>query len=124
METRDLLIEIGTEELPPKSLRQLMTSFADNLAAELESSGFAFSGVHGYATPRRLAAIVNDLAACQPDQAVERRGPSVAAAFDDGGGPTKAATGFARSCGVAVEDLERMETDKGTWPVFRQTKAG
>ncbi len=113
MTTRDLLIEIGCEELPPKALRQLNESLAGQIAAGLESLELPFSGVERYATPRRLAVIVRDLADAQPDREQERLGPAVAAAFDDNGEPRPAATGFAKSCGTTVDQLERVQTDKG-----------
>ena len=122
----DFLVEIGTEELPPKALRKLCESFADSITSDLESSGFIKpdSESKWYATPRRLALWVAMVAEKQPDQQSERRGPAVAAAFDADGNPTKACQGFARSCGVEVDQLERLSTDKGEWLVFRSVVAG
>lgn len=111
----DLLVEIGTEELPPKSLLLLANTLADELAARLEASGVDSGPCHVYATPRRLAVHLEAVALVQPDRRIERRGPAVVAAFDDEGKPTRAAEGFARSVGLRVEDLERLETDKGAW---------
>ncbi|MEX2488848.1 MAG: glycine--tRNA ligase subunit beta [Pseudomonadales bacterium] len=124
METRDLLVEIGTEELPPKSLKRLLTDLQTNVGQELSRANFSFDEIKGYATPRRLAVLIKALPSSQPQQQTEKRGPAVTAAFDEAGHPTKAAEGFARSCGVSVGDLERMETDKGEWLVFRETKPG
>lgn len=123
-ETRDLLVEIGTEELPPKALGRLTESFARALEAGLRDAGLAPRAVHPYGTPRRLAALFRDVAAGQADREVVRRGPALQAAFDEEGNASKAALGFARSCGVAVEDLDRLETEKGSWVVFRSVEPG
>ena len=121
---RDLLVEIGTEELPPKALKKLMDAFGSDIAAGLTQAGLEYGAIRPYATPRRLAAHIETLATTQPDRPIERRGPALNAAFDDNGLPTKATQGFARSCGVAVEQLEKLETDKGAWLVFRSTQVG
>ena len=122
---QDLLIEIGTEELPPKNLKTLMTALTNNFEKALSKASLEFEAVNGYATPRRLALFVEALSSEQPTQAVERRGPALAAALDDAGKPTKAAQGFMRSCGVeSIDELEKMETEKGTWLVYRQNKPG
>ena len=123
-DTRDLLVEIGTEELPPKALRRLSEALATELAAELDAAGLAHGVALPYATPRRLATLVRDVAATQPDQDIERRGPPLARAFDDNDRPTKAALGFARSAGVDVDRLVRIETADGAWLGYRYTKAG
>ncbi len=124
MNRRDLLIEIGTEELPPKALRRLSGALAEGIREGLEKAGLGFGDLKPYASPRRLAVLVADLAEAQPDREELRRGPALAAAFDDDGCPTKAAEGFARSCGVAVEALERLETDKGAWLAYRLKQQG
>ncbi len=124
MNRRDLLIEIGTEELPPKALRRLSAALAEGIREGLEKAGLGFGDLKPYASPRRLAVLVADLAEAQPDREELRRGPALAAAFDDDGCPTKAAEGFARSCGVAVEALERLETDKGAWLAYRLKQQG
>lgn len=111
----DLLIEIGTEELPPGSLRRLAETLADELATRLEDAGVSGGVRHVYATPRRLAVRFEQVSLMQPDRRVERRGPALTAAFDAEGQATKAAQGFARSVGLEVDALERLETDKGTW---------
>ena len=124
MRSDDLLIEIGTEELPPKSLKSLMTALADNLANELTQREFAYDAVNAYGTPRRLAVIVTRLHELQPEQKIEKRGPSIKAAYADGQ-PTKALLGFARSCGVEdPKSLDTLTTDKGEWVVFREVQPG
>lgn len=124
MSTRDLLIEVGTEELPPKALTTLANALADGMVRRLHEAGLAPSGHTVYATPRRLAVLVQGVAERQPDREVERRGPAVSAAFDDEGRPNKALEGFARSCGVAVDELQELVTDKGAWMVYRARQAG
>lgn len=123
-DTKDLLIELGTEELPPKALKKLINAFEASIKQSLEKAELSFTAIHSYAAPRRMAVAVNDLQVRQQDRMVERRGPAVTAAFDEDGNPTKAVQGFARSCGVEVEDLEKMETAKGAWLVFKQQQAG
>lgn len=122
--SRDLLIEVGTEELPPKALKQLSDAFADGVRAGLHGAELRFGAIHSYATPRRLAVWVQELDRQQADRIAERRGPAVAAAFDDNGVPTPAAQGFARSCGVEVDQLETLRNDKGAWLVHRSTEHG
>ncbi len=122
--TRDFLVEIGTEELPPKSLLALATAFADGVARGLTTAGLSHKAVERFATPRRLAVRVRRLAERQPDRAIERRGPPLKAAFDAQGAPTQAALAFAKSCGVDVAALERLETPKGVWLVNRGIEAG
>jgi glycyl-tRNA synthetase beta chain len=124
MSYRDFLVEIGTEELPPKSLLALSAAFADGVAKGLAAAGLKHQAVERFATPRRLAVRVRRLADQQPDRALEKRGPPVKAAFDPSGAPTQAATAFARGCGVEVSALERIETPKGEWLVFRGTEPG
>ena len=121
---RDLLIEIGTEELPPKALQRLSDAFTDEIIHGLANAGLETGQVRAYATPRRLAVLIEDVPAAQPDRDVERKGPSLKAAYDADGNPTRAVEGFARSCGVSVDALEQQETDKGTWLVFRATEKG
>ncbi|VEI29333.1 glycine tRNA synthetase subunit beta [Haemophilus parainfluenzae] len=119
MTTQNFLVEIGTEELPPKALKTLATSFADNVEAELNQAGLAFDKIEWFAAPRRLAVKVLNLATQQPSKEIEKRGPAVSAAFDAEGKPTKAAEGWARGCGITVEQAERIATDKGEWLVHR-----
>ena len=115
MTTQNFLVEIGTEELPPKALKTLATSFADNVEAELNHAGLSFDKIEWFAAPRRLAVKVLNLATQQPSKEIEKRGPAVSAAFDAEGKPTKAAEGWARGCGITVEQAERIATDKGEW---------
>ena len=119
MTTQNFLVEIGTEELPPKALKILATSFADNVEAELNQAGLTFDKIEWFAAPRRLAVKVLNLATQQPSKEIEKRGPAVSAAFDAEGKPTKAAEGWARGCGITVEQAERIATDKGEWLVHR-----
>ena len=116
---RDLLAEIGTEELPPQSLRGLSEAFAAAVREGLAEAGLACRAVEPLATPRRLALIARGVPDRVPGQARERRGPALGQAFDGAGEPTRAALGFARSCGVGVGDLGRIETPKGAWLVHR-----
>ena len=119
MTTQNFLVEIGTEELPPKALKTLATSFADNVEAELNQAGLTFDKIEWFAAPRRLAVKVLNLATQQPSKEIEKRGPAVSAAFDAEGKPTKAAEGWACGCGIAVDQAERIATDKGEWLVHR-----
>ena len=121
---KDLLIEIGTEELPPKTLNKLSTAFYNEVKQGLEKADLSFSKIKKFAAPRRLALVISDLDVKQKNKNVERRGPAIAAAFDEDGCPSKAAEGFARSCGVKVEDLEKLETDKGAWLNFKTEQKG
>ena len=122
--TKDLLIEIGTEELPPKALLKLSTAFTDGIVAGLKDAGLAMDTVIPYAAPRRLAVHIKDVTIAQADQTQERRGPALQAAFDGDGKATKAAEGFARGCGVTVAELEQRETPKGTWLYFSKQVQG
>ncbi|MGC6245813.1 glycine--tRNA ligase subunit beta [Pasteurella multocida] len=124
MTTQNFLAEIGTEELPPKALKKLATAFAENVEQELNQAGLAFDNVEWFAAPRRLAVKVLGLATSQPSKQIEKRGPAVSAAFDAEGKPTKAAEGWARGCGISVEQAERVATDKGKWLVHRATIEG
>ena len=124
MSAENLLVEIGTEELPPKALRKLAESFAENLATELASLELNQQGVNWYASPRRLGLRVTALEAKQSDKVVEKRGPAVAAAFDADGNPTKAAMGWARGCGIDVSDAQTLETDKGAWLLHKAQVEG
>ncbi|AWX13407.1 glycine--tRNA ligase subunit beta [Mergibacter septicus] len=122
--TKNFLAEIGTEELPPKALKKLAVAFKDNVEQELNQAGLAFDKVEWFATPRRLAVKVLGLAEAQPSKEVEKRGPAITAAFDAEGKPTKAAEGWAKSCGISVEQAERFKTDKGEWLVHRAVIEG
>jgi glycyl-tRNA synthetase beta chain len=123
-ERRDFLLEIGTEELPPRSLLALQQALVTALAAGLARADLAHGELVGFATPRRLAVWVKRLAAQQPEQHLKRRGPPVSAAFDAAGRPTRAALAFAESCGTSLEALQRLDEGKGTFLFFLGTKAG
>ncbi|AHG20308.1 hypothetical protein Z042_12185 [Chania multitudinisentens RB-25] len=119
MTEQTFLVEIGTEELPPKALRSLAESFAANFTAELDNAGLEHGTVSWFAAPRRLALKVANLSAAQADREVEKRGPAIAQAFDASGQPSKAAEGWARGCGITVDQAERLVTDKGEWLLYR-----
>jgi glycyl-tRNA synthetase beta chain len=124
--TPSLLIELGTEELPPKALDELSAAFAHGVCEGLVKRGIAadVADAKAYCSPRRLAVWIPNVATTQPDQLQERRGPALNAALDASGQPTKALIGFAQSCGVDVAQLEKLETDKGAWFVHRAQKPG
>lgn len=124
MKFENLLIEIGTEELPPKALRTLAESFLANFEAELTKADLPFTASTWYAAPRRLAISITQLALAQADKVVEKRGPAVSSAFDADGNPTKAAQGWARGNGITVEQAERLVTDKGEWLVHQAKIVG
>jgi glycyl-tRNA synthetase beta chain len=121
---QDFLVELGTEELPPKALRSLELAFASGIESGLDKAGIAHGAVVSFATPRRLAVKIERLAGQQPEQDIKRRGPPVTAAFDAAGKPTRAGTAFAESCGTTVEALSRVEEGKGSFLYFVGKKAG
>ena len=120
----DCLVELGTEELPPKNLKSLSDDFAKLVSEALSDAGLLAKSVEVFATPRRLALLMRDMPTQQADQVVEKRGPALQAAFDKEGNPSKAAQGFARGCGVEVSDLLQRETDKGAWLYFEKNEPG
>jgi glycyl-tRNA synthetase beta chain len=122
--TADFAVEIGTEELPPKALPGLIRAFVDELVALLGRERLAHGAVTPFATPRRLAAVIRDLALVQEERTAELKGPPVSVAFDAEGRPTAAALAFAERCGVAVEALGRTRTAKGEWLSGRKVEAG
>ncbi|MCC8366937.1 glycine--tRNA ligase subunit beta [Xenorhabdus sp. PB61.4] len=124
MTQQTFLVEIGTEELPPKALRSLAESFAANFETELNNANLGHGEVRWFAAPRRLALKVANLAAAQADREVEKRGPAISQAFDAEGKPTKAAEGWARGCGITVDQAERLVTDKGEWLLYRAQVKG
>jgi glycyl-tRNA synthetase beta chain len=123
-EQRDFLVEVGTEELPPKALSELSQAFLLGLKAALLQAGLSHGEMRPFATPRRLAVWVKRLAARQSEQNLKRRGPAVSAAFDAAGNPTRAALAFAQSCGTSVEMLQKLEEPKGLFLFFIGTKSG
>ncbi|WP_088329280.1 glycine--tRNA ligase subunit beta [Lacimicrobium sp. SS2-24] len=124
MRQEDLLVEIGTEELPPKALKSLGQAFSDQVSDGLKKAELNFDGAQFYASARRLAVYVSRLEYQQLDKTVEKRGPAVAAAFDSDGNPTKAAQGWARGLGINLEDAGRLTTDKGEWLVYEAEVKG
>ena len=124
MVNETLLIELGTEELPPKSLKTLATAFYENIKSQLDSNDLSYSEIKWFATPRRLAVQVLNLDNKQADKVVEKRGPAVNVAFDEQGQPSKAASGWARSNGISVDQAERLVTPKGEWLLHKATVAG
>ena len=124
MDKLDLLLELGTEELPPKALRKLAQALHDNFVKLLGQEGLNFNGAKWLATPRRLALIVSGLDVKQADRTIEVKGPAIKAAFDAEGKPTKAAQGWASANGITVEQAERLKTDKGEWLYIKTVKPG
>jgi glycyl-tRNA synthetase beta chain len=124
MQRADLLIELGTEELPPKALLTLAESFANETIKQIDEAGLEHGPLTVFAAPRRLAFRLEQVALKQSDRNIERRGPAVKAAYDDDGHPTKAALGFAQSVGLNMDQLETLETDKGAWLVAKVTEQG
>ena len=124
MPSRDFLVEIGTEELPPKALDNLAASLEQGIVKGLNREELNFTASYRYATPRRLAVLIHELQPQQADKTIERLGPAVSAAFTGQGAPTKAAQGFARSCGVAVEELDRSKSGGVEKLVFSLKESG
>ena len=124
MPSRDFLVEIGTEELPPKALDNLAASLEQGIVKGLNREELNFTASYRYATPRRLAVLIHELQPQQADKTIERLGPAVSAAFTGQGVPTKAAQGFARSCGVAVEELDRSKSGGVEKLVFSLKESG
>jgi len=124
VKTHTLLVELGCEELPPKSLKQLSDSFAANLAQELNKLGFAFKECIPFGAPRRLAAAFTYCARKQSDKQVEKRGPAVSVAFDSEGKATPAALGWAKGNGITINQAQRLKTDKGEWLVYKALVPG
>lgn len=124
MSTNTLLIELGTEELPPKALKKLATTFYSSITEQLDNASLRYSEAKWFATPRRLAVLVSELENQQADKTVEKRGPAVNVAFDADGNPTKAAQGWARSNGITVQQADRLTTDKGEWLLHKAVQKG
>ncbi len=120
----DFLVEIGTEELPPKALRALMTAFGENLTAAVDEARLAHGAVHVHASPRRLAVVIEGLSRAQDDRNVTHKGPPVSIAFGDDGNMTPAGTAFAKKCGVEASKLGRSKTDKGEWLSYEAVESG
>ena len=123
-EKADFIFELGTEELPPVALKTLISAFEKDVVDQLGLAGLLFSECKSFASPRRLAIRVTDCSLQQPDTTIDKKGPAIQAAFDQEGKPSKAAEGFARSCGVEVSELGRQKTDKGEWLSYQLTEKG
>jgi glycyl-tRNA synthetase beta chain len=121
---RDCLLEIATEELPPGALSTLPAALQANIAQQLEQAQLSYADIQTFATPRRIAVHIRQLALHQPDRTVTRRGPAYQAAFTDDGQPTPAAKGFAKSCGVSVDQLSTQHNEQGKWLWFEQLQPG
>lgn len=124
MATQDFLVEIGTEELPPKALKKLSLAFSQGVLNGLKEAGLQHGESKSFASPRRLALSIKGLDTEQAEKSVEKRGPSKKAAFDDAGQPTRALLGFTGSLGIEPSQLEEMETPKGTWLIYRSVEPG
>jgi glycyl-tRNA synthetase beta chain len=124
IETKNLLIELGTEELPPTALASLSEHFTSGIISQLDKLQLSYTQVESFATPRRLAVVITQLACKQADLTKTRKGPAVTSAFDAQGQPSKAAIGFAKSCNTIVDQLSREKTDKGEWLSYTITQAG
>lgn len=122
--SKDFLFEMGCEELPSAAVKQLSEALYDAMKNVLEKAQLDYKTMKVYATPRRLAIFISEMAETQPEQHQQRRGPAVQQAFDAQGNPSRALEGFARSCGVEVAQLDRLQTDKGEWMVYEQRMAG
>jgi len=117
MSTQDFLLELGTEELPPKLLKQLSSALTSNVTTQLSELNLSYAKAESFATPRRLAVLVSDLQLQQEDQTIERKGPSVSA-------PDQAVEGFAKSCGVDKSDLEQKTFGKADYYFFTKEQKG
>lgn len=121
---KDFLFELGCEELPPGSLKSLVEALKENIRCELNKAELSFETIKTYASPRRLAILVKDLQSAQKNREIEKRGPALKAAFDNNGEPTKACLGFAKSLAISVKDLTTLETDKGSWVIYKTVSKG
>ena len=124
MSTQELLFELSTEELPPRTLLALSTALTEGVLKGIDAAGIPHGKVQGLATPRRLAVRVQRLAEHQPDRQVEKRGPPLKVAFDAQGAPTQAAIAFAKNCNAPMSALTQFKSDKGEWLMFRGTERG
>lgn len=120
----DFLVEIGTEELPPKALRSLMNAFGNALLSGIDDARLTHGECASFASPRRLTVLVRNLAGQQEDRKTEQKGPPVSIAFDSDGNPAAAAMAFAERLGVPVSTLGRSKTDKGEWLTFESVEKG
>ena len=112
-DAQDLLFEIGCEELPPKTLNKMSSALLNSVKEQLFQLDIGFKFAKYYASPRRMAFIIEELDLKQPDKSTQRLGPAVAVSFDKDGIPSNAALGFAKSCGTVFESLVKTDTPKG-----------
>lgn len=124
MNKDNLLIELGTEELPPKALKKLALSFKNGIEAEIKAAQLTYDSIEWFAAPRRMAVRINQLQNKQETKQVEKRGPAIQGAFDETGAPTKAALGWAKGNGIEVSEASRLKTDKGEWLLHVATIEG
>lgn len=124
MKSHDLLIEIGTEELPSAAVKSLSEALANQLIDQLTKANIHYGQVRVFATPRRLAVLLHEVAAQQPNQTISRRGPAVNLPQDTGTQPSAALLGFAKSCGAKIKDLKRQRSEKGEWWVYESNQIG
>lgn len=124
MTAKTLLVELGTEELPPKALSKLALSFRDNFAALIDNANISHGEILWYATPRRMAVKIISLDEQQPDTPVEKKGPSVKAAFNPDGTPSNVGLKWAQSNGITIDQADRISTQKGEWLVYRTVEQG
>lgn len=120
----DLLFELGTEELPSGAVLPLAEALACQFKMLLEKENIQHGEIHSFATPRRLAVLIDDVEAMQGHQKISRRGPAVSATTSSDGRPHPALLGFAKSCGVSIDDLSTLKTDKGAWWMYEAEKPG
>jgi len=123
-DSKDLLFELGCEELPPTTLKTLRDHLLKGICEGLSEANLTVGKLHSYATPRRLAVFIESVQVTQDDISIEKRGPAIAAAYDNDGNPSKAALGFARGCGAEFKDLGTLKTDKGEWLSYNKLETG
>lgn len=124
MRKETLLIELGTEELPPKALQKLAKTFYQQITEQLTQAELSYEAATWFASPRRLAVQVTQLIEKQSDKEIEKRGPATNVAFDDDGNPSKAALGWAKSNGITIDQAQRLKTDKGEWLLHKALQSG
>lgn len=124
MITQDFLFEIGTEELPPKALKKMALALKESVKSQLIELKIGFGKIDWFASPRRMAILVNELHTAQADQKIEKVGPLIDKAFDANGNPTPAALGFAKSCQADFDSLGRIQDPKGERLYFETLQAG
>lgn len=118
MMVSNFLFELGCEELPSRAVLPLAKEFSEQMITALEKAGLKHGAIHYFATPRRIALLIYDLAVQQPSQLITRKGPAIGASYDEEGNASPALLGFAKSCGVDVGQLTRIQTEKGEWMAY------